>query len=120
WLEPRHALPAIRPRCCFLYLTFLGINMAWFSWARLFLLVAAARLGRSNFLFPGRLRRGSERRHQGPAGALRQLLGAGLGLLRRPTGSGHGRPAIAPVPATIAIRTPFAAPRLGFVAESQA
>src|SRR5581483_4809184 len=23
--EPRHALPAMRPRCCFLYLTFLGI-----------------------------------------------------------------------------------------------
>src|SRR5690242_15725094 len=26
--EPRHALPAIRPRCCFLYFTFLGIIMA--------------------------------------------------------------------------------------------
>src|SRR5216684_492386 len=25
--EPRHALPAMRPRCCFRYLTFLGINI---------------------------------------------------------------------------------------------
>src|ERR1700733_4048736 len=28
--EPRQALPVIRPRCCFLYLTFLGINMAMY------------------------------------------------------------------------------------------
>src|SRR5271157_4424215 len=27
-LDPRQALPAIRPRCCFLYLTFFGIIMA--------------------------------------------------------------------------------------------
>src|SRR5580692_11692136 len=26
-VEPRHALPVIRPRCCLRYLTFLGINM---------------------------------------------------------------------------------------------
>ena len=26
-VDPRHALPVIRPRCCFLYLTFFGINM---------------------------------------------------------------------------------------------
>src|SRR5678809_1367179 len=26
--DPRQALPAIRPRCCFRYLTFFGINMA--------------------------------------------------------------------------------------------
>jgi hypothetical protein len=26
--DPRHAFPAIRPRCCFLYLTFFGIIMA--------------------------------------------------------------------------------------------
>src|ERR1700749_4403522 len=26
--EPRHALPAMRPRCCFRYLTFFGIIMA--------------------------------------------------------------------------------------------
>src|SRR6266545_4266980 len=25
---PRHAFPAMRPRCCFLYLTFFGIIMA--------------------------------------------------------------------------------------------
>ena len=25
--DPRHALPAMRPRCCFLNLTFFGINM---------------------------------------------------------------------------------------------
>src|SRR5580700_5591663 len=28
-LEPRQALPVMRPRCCFLYLTFFGINMAF-------------------------------------------------------------------------------------------
>ena len=28
--EPRQALPFMRPRCCFLYLTFFGINMALF------------------------------------------------------------------------------------------
>src|ERR1700722_4004192 len=27
-VEPRQALPVMRPRCCFLYLTFFGINMA--------------------------------------------------------------------------------------------
>src|SRR5246127_2373666 len=30
-LEPRHALPLRRPRCCFLYLTFFGINIGFFS-----------------------------------------------------------------------------------------
>src|SRR5262249_15223199 len=29
--DPRHAFPAMRPRCCFLYLTFLGIIMAVYS-----------------------------------------------------------------------------------------
>src|SRR5271163_4522987 len=30
-VEPRQAFPVMRPRCCFLYLTFLGINMTCYS-----------------------------------------------------------------------------------------
>src|SRR6516225_6795842 len=29
-LPPRHALPLRRPRCCFLYFTFFGINIGFF------------------------------------------------------------------------------------------
>jgi hypothetical protein len=30
-LPPRQALPLRRPRCCFLYFTFFGINIGMFS-----------------------------------------------------------------------------------------
>jgi hypothetical protein len=30
-VPPFHALPVRRPRCCFLYLTFFGINMVNYS-----------------------------------------------------------------------------------------
>src|SRR5438876_2419017 len=47
--EPRHALPAMRPRCCFLYLTFFGIIMAVFS--QTLFLVFARTLRRVRFGF---------------------------------------------------------------------
>src|ERR1017187_8366325 len=60
-VDPRHALPAMRPRCCFLYLTFFGIIMAVCP--------------QSLLVLSGRLRR---RIHDG-----RFLLGLRLGFRRR-------------------------------------
>src|ERR1035438_8302085 len=71
--EPRHALPHIRPRCCFLYLTFFGIIMAFGSQS--LLLVAFRRFAGlllglllgllPSLLLPGGLLRRHERRQDG-------------------------------------------------------
>src|ERR1035437_5642653 len=67
--EPRHALPHIRPRCCFLYLTFFGIIMAFGSQSLLlvaFRLFAGLLLGLlPRLLLPGGLLRRHERRQDG-------------------------------------------------------
>src|SRR5271157_2617057 len=79
--EPRHALPAMRPRCCFLNFTFFGIIMAVYpqllgALRRLVALGRLTGLGRfalglglsrglgfvPRFLFPGRLLRRHQRR----------------------------------------------------------
>src|SRR5476651_883031 len=78
--DPRHALPVMRPRCCFLYLTFFGIIMALWPQsllllARIFRHLARGRLGfrcacrrlrgwrlRLWFLLPRRVLRRHQRR----------------------------------------------------------
>src|ERR1035438_60626 len=82
--EPRHALPHMRPRCCFLYFTFFGIIMAVRSLSLLtaafgflafrffggrlfdFRLLGGRRRGLlARLLLPGRLLRRHQRRQNG-------------------------------------------------------
>src|ERR1035437_114539 len=87
-VDPRHALPAMRPRCCFLYLTFFGIIMAVFPQSLLVLagrfrlaaggrFLLGLRLGLRlgfrrrflpGFLLPGGLLRRHQRRQNGRGG----------------------------------------------------
>src|SRR5947209_13998265 len=109
--DPRHALPAMRPRCCFLYFTFFGIIMAFGPQSLLFLASAFRRLipGRfgfrrprrrarlwswrfvPDFLFPGRLLRRHQRRQNRRYRARRRTRQIGRGHLRRRTSCANRR-----------------------------
>src|SRR5262249_32037542 len=52
-LEPRQALPLRRPRCCFLYLTFLGINIGYSRFFPLFQILTGLKTGHYKILGDG-------------------------------------------------------------------